>query len=196
MLTRCTSGMVIVTNRAFLRTPAAQNTLLGKLARHWESHHGLTKTWTDWKLVAEQKADMPGAPGLRQLSPLAPIIRTARQEMPISRMQLAELSTLPCQNRIDEEPLQSIFPNLNVGAPSNAKPTHGCWDNSSGLNTVKLVGATGSPGHRTGRWPTSRLASQAHLTSQDPFPSLTGLTHVKNVTNRLGQWNQVAKSRW
>ncbi|EJD33894.1 hypothetical protein AURDEDRAFT_76602 [Auricularia subglabra TFB-10046 SS5] len=35
MLTRCKKGMYICTNRAFLKTPAAQDTLVGKMAKEW-----------------------------------------------------------------------------------------------------------------------------------------------------------------
>jgi len=60
ILTRCKRGMVIVTNRNFLKT---SHTLLGELAYHWETTHGQSKTWIDWRLVAEQKADLPGVRG-------------------------------------------------------------------------------------------------------------------------------------
>ena len=72
MLSRCRAGMVIVTNRAFLRTDG-QHTMLGSLSKYWERLYGESKTWADWKLVAEQKADMPGAPGLHRAAITTPI---------------------------------------------------------------------------------------------------------------------------
>ncbi|KAH9921367.1 hypothetical protein B0H21DRAFT_200502 [Amylocystis lapponica] len=59
MLTRCQRGMVVVTNRDFLRGPG-HDTLLGRLARHWEDERGSTITWTDALALANRTADMPG----------------------------------------------------------------------------------------------------------------------------------------
>ncbi|EGO20328.1 hypothetical protein SERLADRAFT_400575, partial [Serpula lacrymans var. lacrymans S7.9] len=71
MLTRCKAGMVIVTNRMFLRNEA-QETLVGKLARHWENTLGEVKTWTNWRLVAEARASLPGAASTRPSGILIP----------------------------------------------------------------------------------------------------------------------------
>ncbi|KDQ56117.1 hypothetical protein JAAARDRAFT_180297, partial [Jaapia argillacea MUCL 33604] len=59
MLSRCKRGMVIVTNQVFLRT-SGRDTLIGRLASHWEAHRGEHETWADWKHVAEGRAHMPG----------------------------------------------------------------------------------------------------------------------------------------
>ncbi|KAH9921369.1 hypothetical protein B0H21DRAFT_659153, partial [Amylocystis lapponica] len=59
MLTRCQRGMVVVTNRNFLRG-AGRDTLLGRLAQHWEDRRGDTITWTDARELADRTADMPG----------------------------------------------------------------------------------------------------------------------------------------
>ena len=67
MLTRCRSGLVVVTSSSFLRG-GGERTLLGKLARHWEGARGLDKTWIDWRLVAEGVADLPGSPGPKRKS--------------------------------------------------------------------------------------------------------------------------------
>lgn len=61
LLTRCRAGMVIVTNRDFI-LGCGQSTLLGKLCLHW-TNISSRDPWVDWKLVAEHKADLPGAPG-------------------------------------------------------------------------------------------------------------------------------------
>ncbi|PIL32978.1 hypothetical protein GSI_05096 [Ganoderma sinense ZZ0214-1] len=75
MLTRCQTGMVVVTNRAFLCGPA-QKTLLGKLADHWGTLPAGAQTtgsrsrcgadcsdavWVDAMRVAEGTARLPGA---------------------------------------------------------------------------------------------------------------------------------------
>ena len=197
--------MVIVTNRLFLRTAAAQSTLLGKLARYWESKHGQTKTWIDWKLVAEKKVDMPGAPGFSPPPLSAPIVPRARQELLISDLKPVARYVAPRHNRIDEEPpAESTFPSLQhtTGA---ARPTAlGRWGLSRGLAAVKHVTGS-SPGHnanaedwRADRGSTSRVVPHIPPAThdQDPFPSLTS---GKNVTNLHGRWSQGpgrTKSRW
>jgi hypothetical protein len=63
MLTRCKAGMIIVTNRRFVRVQARQ-TLVGKLADHWARQAGSEDVlWTDWVRVQEGTVDMPGSPG-------------------------------------------------------------------------------------------------------------------------------------
>ena len=57
MLTRCTKGMVIVSNQ-FFAMRCARKTLLGKLAAHWVQKGA---AWIDWRLVTSQMADLPGA---------------------------------------------------------------------------------------------------------------------------------------
>jgi hypothetical protein len=61
MLTRCTRGMVVVSNRRFLANGGHQ-TLVGELARHWESLSPST-AWVDWRQVLQQTVDLPGAYG-------------------------------------------------------------------------------------------------------------------------------------
>ncbi|KAI0800446.1 AAA domain-containing protein, partial [Fomes fomentarius] len=62
MLTRCKQGMVLVTQRAFLLN-GGKNTLLGKLAEHWEKKVGQKAAWADAMEVADGRASLPGAPG-------------------------------------------------------------------------------------------------------------------------------------
>ncbi|KAF7358641.1 Nucleoside triphosphate hydrolase protein [Mycena sanguinolenta] len=72
MLTRAKKGMIIVTSSSFLRSDGAQ-TLLGRLARYWETHqHDL---WIDWRRVADGTADLPGLQGTLSLGKLS--LRTA-----------------------------------------------------------------------------------------------------------------------
>ncbi|KAL6300813.1 hypothetical protein BKA93DRAFT_694435, partial [Sparassis latifolia] len=59
MFSRCKKGMVIVTNRTFLKT-SGRGTLIAKLASHWERNYGEQQTWADWTLVAEGRTHMPG----------------------------------------------------------------------------------------------------------------------------------------
>ncbi len=67
MLTRCKTGMVIVTKKDFLQRKDVRKTLLGKLAAHWEDLIKKTDdqgdAWTDWRLVAERRCNLPGVAG-------------------------------------------------------------------------------------------------------------------------------------
>ncbi len=60
MLTRCTTGMVLVTNRNFLCT-AGRETLLGKLAQRWGTRRDL---WVDPPGLSDRSASLPGVPGM------------------------------------------------------------------------------------------------------------------------------------
>ena len=57
-LTRCRKGMVVVTNKYFLRG-AGSSTLLGHLCDAW-SQHG--DTWIDWRTILNDSAVLPGLP--------------------------------------------------------------------------------------------------------------------------------------
>ena len=61
MLTRCKQGMVLVTQRAFLRGPG-KSTLLSRLAQRWERRVGEKAAWADAMEVADGRAALPGAP--------------------------------------------------------------------------------------------------------------------------------------
>ncbi|KAJ6571061.1 AAA domain-containing protein [Mycena capillaripes] len=61
MLTRAKKGMVIVTCSSFLRSHDGAQTLLGRLARYWETRN--QETWIDWRRVADGTADLPGSSG-------------------------------------------------------------------------------------------------------------------------------------
>ncbi len=61
MLTRCQAGMVLVTQRAFLRG-AGKRTLLSQLAHLWERRVGEKATWADAMEVANGRAVLPGSP--------------------------------------------------------------------------------------------------------------------------------------
>lgn len=66
MLTRCQRGMVIVTQREFLRKLGRQ-TLIGRLADDWNSteQHGAEQdvVWAYYRDVMNKTVDMPGAKG-------------------------------------------------------------------------------------------------------------------------------------
>ncbi|PPR01820.1 hypothetical protein CVT24_001684 [Panaeolus cyanescens] len=60
LLTRAKKGLIIVTNRPFLRE-GGSHTLLGKLAHHWQAMYRSNTTWVDWRLVSQNQASLPGA---------------------------------------------------------------------------------------------------------------------------------------
>ncbi|KAJ7797817.1 hypothetical protein B0H13DRAFT_1562541, partial [Mycena leptocephala] len=61
MLTRAKKGMVIVTCSSFIRSGDGARTLLGRLARYWETRE--RELWIDWRRVADGTANLPGSPG-------------------------------------------------------------------------------------------------------------------------------------
>ena len=65
MLTRCNTGMVLVTNRRFLND-AGRDTLLGKLARRW---NGSSNAWIDALELSDRRASLPGAPAAPKARP-------------------------------------------------------------------------------------------------------------------------------
>ena len=62
MLTRCRRGMVVVSNRAFLRGPG-EHTLVGALAQHWEEQYGgrggKGRVWADTMDVVNGRVVLP-----------------------------------------------------------------------------------------------------------------------------------------
>lgn len=58
MLTRCNTGMVLVTNRRFV-SDAGSGTLLGKLAWRWNASRDV---WVDSLALSDRRASLPGAP--------------------------------------------------------------------------------------------------------------------------------------
>ncbi|KAH8115121.1 AAA domain-containing protein [Phellopilus nigrolimitatus] len=63
MLTRCKAGMVIVSNRAFMRQNTVKKTLLGYLVTYWEEKVGKSNAWCDWRDVSDLRASLPDAHG-------------------------------------------------------------------------------------------------------------------------------------
>jgi AAA domain len=193
MLTRCKAGLVIVTNRIFLRTTGAQYTLLGNLARHWTQRHGDSKTWRDWKEIAEHKADMPGAPIPRRSNTSTINTTTslaAPRPPPPSRVVPAavNLAFPSASGTLKTNPIAPIinaFPDLGAsGVPKNT--IKGRWSNSAGVNAIKRVGA----GIPVGRAETQVQPPQAKqqpvppTRSQDHFPMLENVRVEKAKSRR------------
>lgn len=195
MLTRCQIGMVIVTNRVFLRTTGAQFTLLGSLAQYWANRHGDLKTWTDWKEIAELKADMPGVLGPRRVIPsvardaVTPTVanvhtlKSPNRSMPQSACKGAKSAKSPLG--MDE------FPTLGVNESCKPK-AQGRWNSPTGIGAVKRATATShSNDSKTSSSSHSTLTQQSLPVNQsrDYFPPLGGHHQEKKVQ---GQWKKVS----
>ena len=147
MLTRCKSGMVIVTNRVFLRTTGAQFTLLGGLVQYWTARHGESKTWTNWKDVVEAKANMPGVLGPHRVIPssfasttITPLTLSAsRPQAPIGMRAGTEPKSVISSHATDD------FPVLGVSKSSKPTTTQGRWNSPAGVSAIKRVAASSVP---------------------------------------------------
>ena len=61
MLSRCTTGMIVVTNKSFLTyNDSSAKTLLGKLVNHWAAATPSGSVWIDWRSITSQSANLPG----------------------------------------------------------------------------------------------------------------------------------------
>ena len=108
MLSRCTKGMVIVTNSAFICN--FNNTLLGKLYTHMDgrTHQNI---WVDWRDITARTANLPGVVAPKSLSAARqnPGVRSARAS------QAATSSATP-------SPVQGLADRLGKLSVTNQKP--------------------------------------------------------------------------
>lgn len=200
MLTRCKAGLVIVTNRIFLRTTGAQHTLLGELVRHWSERHGTTKTWRDWKEIAEHKADMPGAPAPRRSN--TSIIINTNTPVTAPRQSLSQVipATVlpPASSAHKENSIASIvneFPSLVTGG-SIKSTTESPWLNPVGVSAIKRVGISYHLASAGVQPPLATQTKQKYVKpttcSEDHFPML-GNVRVEKVKNWQRTSSNVAK---
>ncbi|PCH35505.1 hypothetical protein WOLCODRAFT_145835 [Wolfiporia cocos MD-104 SS10] len=106
MLTRCKRGMVVVANRRFLETKAAQATLLGKLVQYWQEHRD---SWMRTSEVSDCTADLPGAP--------APEYRLPYPSMPMPASLTAHLSMQQLEFAMRELAVRDRHPASLQSAP-------------------------------------------------------------------------------
>lgn len=214
MLTRCQQGMIVVTNRTFLRTTAA-HTLLGDLARHWSKLHGTSNTWKHWKEIVEHKAPMPGT-----LAHLVLPIHSPNSLENVSQKQgigayfpvTSETGTLN-RNAIREPTIENNFPNL-VRSENPKSVTQGRWSRPTNVHpaiirNVRPAASTQpgslltpsnpqSPRHAT----VSSLYSKVVVASSNnlvkdlhvQFPALGGKQVVRKVGGRWENGSAHAKS--
>ncbi|KAJ7212890.1 AAA domain-containing protein [Mycena haematopus] len=133
MLTRAKKGMVIVTCSSFLRSANGAETLLGRLARYWETHQ--QEMWIDWRRVADGTADLPGSPGIPSLAgpsaqsqlsdfPLATNISTSEKlvgtwDLDFPPLALTSPSVQSNERRTPFKLGPSVRPLRVLGAPPN-----------------------------------------------------------------------------
>jgi hypothetical protein len=208
MLTRCRAAMIVVTNRVFLRTTGAQYTLLGGLARYWAKHHGESKTWTDWKDVVEQRANMPGVLSAHRI--VAPPSAQAVIPPPIPNLPNA-IRSPASQPPWTGQPTRTGTPlsqssHANDDFPAlghNGDDKHvarGGWNSPTGVSAIKRftksAGSSSlSSGHPNRRLQSSSAASKgSEQQSHDHFPSLGDHQSGKRLQGRWRDGSSVAKS--
>jgi hypothetical protein len=207
MLTRCKVGMVIVTNRVFVRTTGAQFTLLGELAQHWVKLRGGVNTWIDWKDVAERKADVPGAYGLRPTTascvaivPAAPTAGTSLAKSPNNSRRLTSQFDGVGLESAKSSPATDKFPVLG----GRSKPNQlGRWNSPTGVDTIKHAPTVSLASQGTRSFSTV-CSTQAKLSStaqqkkvqhkQDAFPTLGDYQVKQQVHGRWQEGSSTIKS--
>jgi hypothetical protein len=114
MLTRCQAGLVVVTSRDFIHYGGSR-TLLGRLAQHWEEHRG-DDAWVEWRSVADESVDLPGAPGRnKNLDPFRFANRPAGALPPTPLAPLPSRNAPPAANR-DAPPSEPDYSYAGVAA--------------------------------------------------------------------------------
>jgi hypothetical protein len=153
MLTRCTRGMVVVTNRRFLASGGYQ-TLVGELARHWESRSPST-AWVDWRQVLQQTVDLPGTYGenVTRRPQMSHVIPSGVPSFP--GLYLTPVEARPQQRGTTHDSsvaaLASAFPALSVTAVSSVpKSSKATSSNASLWNKGKPVLAAAKPKRAVG----------------------------------------------
>jgi hypothetical protein len=195
--------MIVVTNRVFLRTTGAQFTTLGNLAQYWAKHHGESKTWTDWKDVVEQKANMPGVLGPRRVIPKPPpplnaplvlpnIMNAPRPKAAIGLRLPTSQPGVTVLNPETSSNTKEDFPALGVNEGSKTA-TRGRWNNTAGIDAVKRVTVTPVPKSSTQSLCSGSViralrspAASANRPDYNPFPPLSADLGAKKSQRKHG----------
>ncbi|CCM06043.1 uncharacterized protein FIBRA_08289 [Fibroporia radiculosa] len=140
MLTRCTAGMVIVTNRQFFNN-GGRDTLLGKLAEYWVGIRGREATWTSPMLIAGRTAKLPkfrtGTVPISTAAPKLPVTALAQPKTsipPTLSMQKLSINSSDTSVVRYHTP-QGAFPPL-PGASSRSSGSSGKWFSRRGRGSV------------------------------------------------------------
>jgi len=157
-LTRCRKGMIVVTNRCFLRS-AGSSTLLGQLCNTW-SQHG--DAWIDWKAILNDSAMLPGLPA----PPSKPLRRAIPAPAPAS---VSPFQRLPVPTKINEpsRPVPYITTSQQNPATSFLEPlSPSLMDDSEAFPPLSSATRTGAPETRQlgrpGAWQVSFSQAAAY----------------------------------
>ncbi len=185
MLTRCSTGMVLVTNRRFLND-AGRDTLLGKLARRW---NGSRDVWVDALALSDRRASLPGAPATTSARSDSvgsdASSATSRSDVSAGRSPRSgghpagtkaagavahvKAAVRPVSNytSIIQRPPSSLFQPRSTRRLGYPTPPDVPQRLSAGLSAMRIVGERGA---------------------SDAFPTLGGVSSRKNVNAPLGRW--------
>lgn len=130
MLTRCKKGMIVVTSRNLLERTPARDTLVGQLATHWQRRNGAERTWTDWRLVTQRRAHLPGAVATSRPFTGVPLSVNFPDAAAPTLVRSIHARSMPQHEQI-VIPLTSDlhFPPLSQYSSSTTKK-HKCWRNA------------------------------------------------------------------
>jgi hypothetical protein len=152
-LTRCRKGMIVVTNKCFLRG-AGSKTLLGQLCSTW-SQHG--DAWIDWKAILNDSVTLPGLPA----PPPKPLKRPVLLPAPAS---VSVFQRLPVPTKINEPSRPWAVPHITTSRQNPATSflaplSPSLVDDSEAFPPLSSATRTGAPETRqlgrSGTWQVS-----------------------------------------
>lgn len=138
-LTRCRKGMIVVTNKRFLRG-AGSKTLLGQLCSTW-SQHG--DAWIDWKAILNDFAMLPGLP--------APPSKPLRRAVPApASASASSFQWLPVPTKINEPSRPRAVPHITTSRQNPATSflaplSPSLMDDSEAFPPLSSATRTGAP---------------------------------------------------
>ncbi|KAI0800410.1 hypothetical protein C8Q74DRAFT_412425, partial [Fomes fomentarius] len=207
MLTRCQSGMIVVTNRSFL-TNSGRDTLLGKLAQQWRAWGD---SWIDPLALSDRSASLPGIPGLSPTSTTLSMRPGVRASTPVAQRVVpgawpgARVS-LNSPGLVDDAPRNQSAPAVAlrpIGStnPKFATPDVGTfYRDASSPSQSQSSGSPRTPffapadpdvlnvAEQMGRLWTGGATRREHLADvEDPFPALGDIAPVAKPALK-GKW--------
>jgi hypothetical protein len=148
-LTRCRKGMIVVTNKCFLRSTGS-STLLSQLCNTWSQH---SDAWVDWKVILNDSAMLPGLP--------APASASSFQRPPVP-------------TKINE-PTTRAVPRFTTSRPNPATSflvplSTSVMDDSEAFPPLSSATRTGPPETRQLRRPGAWQVSFSQVAARDTVP--------------------------
>ncbi|PIL29510.1 hypothetical protein GSI_08318 [Ganoderma sinense ZZ0214-1] len=197
MLTRCSAGMVLVTNRRFL-ADAGRDTLLGKLARRWNGPRD-SDAWVDalaLSLSDGRRASLPGAPATTAISshPLgggglgASLAAASRSHsstgldgilgvVPARTAVLRAVARLAVPATATHVHIPLPRPSLSISNPVEPRePRYG------------YPTAVDGSEHLSAKLGAMRVVGRGARDGSDAFPALGGVSPKKKASAPMGRW--------